>query len=74
MNEMSQSSVAVASWDEEATASYHDAAWTAWLHGTVAAINDAGRVLLVIPMTVLTPAAITLALRLYRCGAVARLD
>jgi len=69
-----QHGVTVASWNDDATAGYHDAAWTAWLHGSVGTLNRAGRILLVVPMTVLTPAAIALALRLYNLGAVSRLD
>lgn len=74
MLELEQQQVTVASWDDDATAGYHDAAWTAWLHGSVGTLNRAGRILLVVPMAVLTPAAIALALRLYQLGAVSRLD
>jgi len=69
-----QQPVAVASWEDDATAGYHDAAWTAWLHGSVGTLHRAGRVLLVVPMAVLTPAAVALALRLYSLGATSRLD
>jgi len=71
---MEQQEVTVTSWDNDTTAGYHDAVWAAWLHGSVGTLHRAGRVLLVVPMTVLTPAAIALALRLYRLGATSRLD
>ena len=97
MSTQVQQRVTVASWDDDATAGYHDAAWTAWLHGSVGTLHRAGQrtaeglrqtvrlgsgtrdessdqVLLVVPMAVLTPAAIALALRLYKLGAISRLD
>ena len=74
MTQLELQPVTVASWDDDVTAGYHEAAWTAWLHGSVGTLNRAGRVLLVVPMAVLTPAAIALALRLYRVGATSRLD
>jgi hypothetical protein len=64
----------VATWDADATASYHDEVWSAWLHGSVAAVHDAGRLLLLVPVAILTPAAIALALRLYKVGSVTVLD
>lgn len=65
----------VAPWDgEESLAPYHDEVWSAWLHGRVAAIHDAGRLLLIVPIAILTPAAIALALRLYQVGSVTVLD
>ena len=66
--------VDVATWDGDAAVSYHDEVWSAWLHGTVAAVHDAGKLLLVVPVAVLTPAAIALALRLYSVGSVKVLD
>ncbi|MCX6396714.1 MAG: hypothetical protein NTV23_09540 [Propionibacteriales bacterium] len=73
MNE-SPEAVDVASWDgDETLTTYHDEVWSAWLHGSVAAVHDAGRLLLLVPM-ILTPAAIALALRLYRVGSVTVLD
>jgi hypothetical protein len=67
-------SVDVATWDREAASSYHDEVWSAWLHGTVAAVHDAGRLLLLVPVAILTPAAVALALRLYNVGSVTVLD
>ena len=66
--------VDVATWDGAATAEYHDEVWSAWLHGRVAAVHDAGRLLLLVPVAILTPAAIALALRLYKVGSVTHLD
>lgn len=66
--------VDVATWDGEVAVSYHDEVWAAWLHGTVAAVHDAGRLLLVVPVAILTPAAVALALRLYSVGSVVVLD
>ena len=66
--------VDVATWDGEAAVSYHDEVWAAWLHGTVAAVHDAGKLLLVVPVAILTPAAVALALRLYSVGSVVVLD
>lgn len=68
-------SVDVASWDgDETLTTYHDEVWSAWLHGSVAAVHSAGRLLLLVPIAILTPAAIALALRLYRVGSVTVLD
>jgi hypothetical protein len=66
--------VDVATWDGDSTMGYHDEVWSAWLHGTVAAIHDAGRLLLLVPVAILTPAAVALALRLYKVGSVTLLD
>ncbi|HEX4189810.1 MAG TPA: hypothetical protein VHZ06_02345 [Marmoricola sp.] len=67
--------VAVSTWDvDETVAPYHDEVWSAWLHGTVAAVHDAGRLLLLVPVAILTPAAIALALRLYKVGSFTVLD
>jgi hypothetical protein len=66
--------VVVAPWTRGPATRYHDEVWSAWLHGSVAAIHHAGRLLLVVPVAVLTPAAIDLAMRLYRVGSVAVLD
>lgn len=66
--------VEVASWERDPAVPFHDEVWSAWLHGTVAAVHDAGRLLLVVPVAVLTPAAIALALRLYRVGSFTVLD
>lgn len=69
-----QETVEVATWERDPAVAYHDEVWSAWLHGTVAAVHDAGRLLLVVPVAVLTPAAIALALRLYRVGSFTVLD
>jgi hypothetical protein len=66
--------VEVAPWTGDPTIAYHDEVWAAWLHGSVAAIHNAGRLLLVVPVAVLTPAAVALALRLYDVGSVTVLD
>jgi hypothetical protein len=66
--------VDVATWEGEAALSYHDEVWSAWLHGTVAAVHDAGRLLLLVPVAILTPAAVALAMRLYSVGSVKVLD
>ncbi|MET3962278.1 hypothetical protein ABIE44_002212 [Marmoricola sp. OAE513] len=67
--------VAVATWDgTEVLTSYHDEVWSAWLHGNVAAVHDAGRLLLLVPVENLTPAAIAFAMRLYEVGSVRVLD
>ncbi|MCW2784272.1 MAG: hypothetical protein JWP74_789 [Marmoricola sp.] len=60
----------VATWDDLEARSYHDEVWSAWLHGSVAAVNDTGRVLLLVPVAILTPAVIAFALRLYEVGSV----
>lgn len=71
----SNEAVAVARWDDDETvAPYHDQVWSAWLHGKVAAVHTAGKLLLLVPVAVLTPAAIALALRLYTVGSVTVLD
>ena len=66
--------VVVAPWTGPPAIRYHDEVWSAWLHGSVAAIHNAGRLLLVVPVSALTPAAIALALRLYDVGSVTILD
>jgi hypothetical protein len=66
--------VDVATWDGEEALTYHDEVWAAWLHGSVAAVHDAGRLLLLVPVAILTPAAIALALRLYKVGSFTVLD
>lgn len=66
--------VEVAPWTGDPVVRYHDEVWSAWLHGSVAAIHDAGLLLLVVPVAVLTPAAVALALRLYKVGSVTVLD
>jgi hypothetical protein len=66
--------VVVAPWDGGASIPYRDEVWSAWLHGSVAAIQNAGRVLLVVPVSTLTPAAISLALRLYDVGSITFLE
>jgi hypothetical protein len=66
--------VVVAPWTGGPAIRYHDEVWSAWLHGSVAAIHNAGRLLLVVPVSALTPAAISLALRLYDVGSVTILD
>jgi hypothetical protein len=67
--------VDVATWDgNETITTYHDEVWSAWLHGTVAAVHDAGRLLLLVPVAILTPAAVALALRLYKVGSFTVLD
>lgn len=74
MNEHSDDAVEVTSWERDQAVRYHDEVWAAWLHGTVAAVHDAGKLLLVVPLAVLTPAAVALALRLYKVGSVTVLD
>lgn len=66
--------VDVATWDRDQALTYHDEVWSAWLHGTVAVVHDAGRLLLLVPVAILTPAAAALALRLYAVGSVTVLD
>lgn len=66
--------VDVATWDGDEALSYHDEVWSAWLHGSVAAVHNAGKLLLLVPVAILTPAAIALALRLYTVGSVTVLD
>ncbi|MFL6062805.1 MAG: hypothetical protein ACJ72E_16375 [Marmoricola sp.] len=66
--------VDVTTWDGDRTMGYHDEVWSAWLHGTVAAVHDAGRLLLLVPVAILTPAAVALALRLYKVGSFTVLD
>lgn len=67
--------VDVATWDgDERLSTYHDEVWSAWLHGSVAAVHAAGRLLLLVPVAILTPAAVALALRLYTVGSVRVLD
>ena len=66
--------VDIATWDEDKAFSHHDEVWSAWLHGTVAAIHDAGRLQLLVPVAILTPTAAALALRLYRVGSITFLD
>ncbi len=51
-----------------ATIRYHDQVWSAWLHGSVAAVHNAGRLLLVVPVATLNPAVVALARRLYDVG------
>lgn len=66
--------VDVATWDGDEALTYHDEVWSAWLHGSVAAVHNAGKLLLLVPVAILTPAAIALALRLYNVGSVTVLD
>jgi hypothetical protein len=66
--------VVVAPWTGGETIRYHDEIWSAWVHGSVAAVHNAGRVLLVVPVTSLTPAVVALAHRLYGLGSVTVLD
>ena len=66
--------VDVATWDGDEALTYHDEVWAAWLHGSVAAVHDAGRLLLLVPVAILTPAAVALALRLYKVGSFTVLD
>jgi hypothetical protein len=66
--------VVVAPWEGGATIRYHAEIWSAWLHGSVATVHNAGRVLLVVPVTTLTPPVVTLARRLYDVGSVTVLD
>lgn len=70
----SDEQVDVTVWDGETVLNYHDEVWSAWIHGTVAAVHDAGRLLLLVPVAILTPAAVALALRLYKVGSVTVLD
>ena len=71
---MASQPVTVASWVGGPALGHHDEVWNAWLHGSVAAIHNAGRLLLVVPVSVLTPATIALAMRLYDVGSVTVLD
>jgi len=71
---MASEPVVVAPWTGGPAIRYHDEVWSAWLHGSVAAIHNAGRVLLVVPVCELTPAAVSLAMRLYDVGSVTVLD
>ncbi len=66
--------VDVTTWDGDEALTYHDEVWSAWLHGSVAAVHNAGRLMLLVPVAILTPAAIALALRLYSVGSVTVLD
>lgn len=67
--------VDVAVWDaDDRLTPYHDDVWSAWLHGKVAAVHEAGKLVLLVPVAILTPAAVTLALRLYTVGSVTFLD
>lgn len=66
--------VDVTAWDGDTVLTYHDEVWSAWIHGTVAAVHDAGRLLLLVPVAILTPAAVAFALRLYSVGSVTVLD
>jgi hypothetical protein len=66
--------VVVAPWTGGATIRYHDEVWSAWLHGSLAAVHNAGRLLLVVPVTALTPGVVALAHRLYDVGSVTVLD
>lgn len=66
--------IAVAPWTRSSTISHHDEVWSAWLHGSVAAIQNAGQLLLVVPVSALTPAVVAYALRLYEVGSVQILD
>ena len=70
----SATSVEVASTDTHATPAQQQAAWTAWLHGTVAAVRDGDRLVLLVPMRQPTPAAVALARRLHDVGTVTVLD
>lgn len=74
MQQLTAEAVEVATWERDPALTFHDEVWAAWLHGTVAAVHDAGRLLLVVPVAVLTPAAIALALRLYNVGSFTVLD
>lgn len=67
--------VDVAPWDvDDALTGYHDDVWAAWLHGKVAAVHRSGHLLLLVPVAILTPAAVALAQRLYEVGSVTVLD
>jgi len=66
--------VEVAPWTRGPATRYRDEVWEAWLHGSVAAIHSAGSLLLVVPVAVLSPSAVALALQLHRVGAVTVLD
>lgn len=73
-NSEDREDVEVSTWERGRAVGFHDEVWAAWLHGSVAALHDAGRLLLVVPVAVLTPAAVALAMRLYRVGSVKILD
>ena len=53
---------------------HRQAAWSAWLHGRVAVVHQAGQARLIVPMDCPTPAAEALARRLHAVGAVTVLD
>lgn len=58
----------VVGWHAAPVAAHRDRVWTAWLHGRVAAVRDADRLLLVVPMDDLPPTAVALALHLHHLG------
>jgi hypothetical protein len=60
--------VVVAPFTGGATIRYHDQVWSAWLHGSVAAVHNAGRLLLVVPVASLNPTVVAFARRLYDVG------
>ena len=66
--------VVVAPWTGPPAIRYHDEVWSAWLHGSVAAIHNAGRLLLVVPVAALNPSVVALARRLYDVGSVTILN
>lgn len=62
--------VQVVGWYDDAAAAYRDQVWQTWLHGCVAALPpvDGEGPVLVVPMAVPTPSAVTLAVHLFRTG------
>ena len=46
--------VVVAPWTSGPAVDRHDAIWSAWLHGSVAAIHNYGRLVLMVPVAALT--------------------
>lgn len=62
--------IEVAGWSALVGITHYDEVWSAWLHGSVAAIDQGESLLLIVPVGVLTPNAVSLALRLYRLGEV----
>jgi hypothetical protein len=63
----------VVAWTDDLVSPYRNAAWDAWLHGTVAVLEHDGQDVLVVPMAEPPAQARRVAERLYALGAVQRL-
>lgn len=61
--------VDVVNWHAAPVSGHREQVWSAWLHGSVAAIRHEDRLLLVVPMDTVPPSAAALALRLHQVGA-----